>query len=363
MDIVLDSNIFCADYKLEGSAFRVFFGGLPRVHARLVVPEIVIDEVVNKYRERILELNGDLRRVAHEAARLLGRELVTMLDKEVVDEEVSKYEHYLREQLGKAGATILPYPKTKHQELVRRALDRRRPFKSNDAGYRDALIWSGILAHLREAKKVLAFVTANSRDFSEGSNLHTDLLRDIEQLHVSGAGVRLYADLSSLNQALILPELERLDGVLQKLQDNTLSGFSLHEWVHGALVHDVEDLAYAFGPLQGDHGYTSVEGIEFDEIDVYDVRSVGTDQIFISAHAAGSGILSVTASPSDFIHDDVREFFEVPGDGDVNADVPTRLDVRFSLVLDSKTLKVLSAEVSRIDSDFSTVEFNVGRNT
>jgi hypothetical protein len=353
MNILLDSNIYCSDHQLEGNAFRVFLGGLPRIGGRLLVPQIVLDEVVNKYRERLLTLADDLRRLRHEAQRLLRRDVVQQLSDEALKEEVQRYERYLREQLSTLGATILPYPATSHEQLVRRALARRRPFKSKDGGYRDALIWAVILAHLQQTREPLVLVTTNSHDFAEGKTVHPDLLSDLRELGLSDDSVHLHTDLKLLNQELILPALERLDGMVQQLQENSFPGFSLHEWVHGTLVHDLEDHADGIGPLEPDHSHISLERIDLDEIDVDDVRAVENDRVFIIARAAGSGMLSVSVTPSDFTHEDVRDFFETPGD--VSVDLPTRLNLKFSLVLDSKTRKVLSFELAQIDSDYCSV--------
>lgn len=58
MLLVLDSNIICADFHLKGSDFRVLLDSLPRTGISLCVPEIVIDEAVNKYGEEIRDHLG-----------------------------------------------------------------------------------------------------------------------------------------------------------------------------------------------------------------------------------------------------------------------------------------------------------------
>jgi predicted nucleic acid-binding protein len=51
VDIVVDTNIFCQDYRMVSTNFRVFFDGIGSIPGRLKIPEIVIDEVVNRFRE------------------------------------------------------------------------------------------------------------------------------------------------------------------------------------------------------------------------------------------------------------------------------------------------------------------------
>lgn len=53
--IVLDTNIFCQDYRLRGSAFRLLQDGLQKTGVRLAVPKIVLEETVSKYRDDLIE--------------------------------------------------------------------------------------------------------------------------------------------------------------------------------------------------------------------------------------------------------------------------------------------------------------------
>jgi hypothetical protein len=56
MLVVLDANVFCADFQMKGNAFRIFLAGFRRAGLRPCVPESVSDEVLNKYRENCDEL-------------------------------------------------------------------------------------------------------------------------------------------------------------------------------------------------------------------------------------------------------------------------------------------------------------------
>lgn len=53
MNIFLDTNIFCADYKLNSSVLRIFFDELLKTGHTLCVLKIVIDEVINKFSEEV----------------------------------------------------------------------------------------------------------------------------------------------------------------------------------------------------------------------------------------------------------------------------------------------------------------------
>jgi predicted nucleic acid-binding protein len=53
VNVVLDANILCEDFFLSGKNFRILWGEAARVPVRIFVPQVVLDETVNKYRERL----------------------------------------------------------------------------------------------------------------------------------------------------------------------------------------------------------------------------------------------------------------------------------------------------------------------
>src|SRR3990172_3063952 len=71
MRIVIDTNIFCEDYYLRGSNFRVILDGLNSLPGMLMIPEVVVDEVVNRYREDLQELASKERETQKSLMRML----------------------------------------------------------------------------------------------------------------------------------------------------------------------------------------------------------------------------------------------------------------------------------------------------
>lgn len=83
MLVVLDATVFCADFQMRGNAFRIFLAGFRRAGFQPCVPESVTDEVLNKYRQNCDELAVEAQRLAHRAARLVGRDVLPVVaDKE-----------------------------------------------------------------------------------------------------------------------------------------------------------------------------------------------------------------------------------------------------------------------------------------
>ena len=90
------------------------------------------------------------------------------------------YAQELRRRLETAGAIVLATPGVWPDDLVERAIHRRKPFDNAGRGYRDALIWYSAmeLIDTLDGGDVVQFicVTDNIADFGdEKGNLHPDL--------------------------------------------------------------------------------------------------------------------------------------------------------------------------------------------
>jgi predicted nucleic acid-binding protein len=117
MQIVLESSaIVAGDWHLKGEASQELLAAATRGDIELLVPQVVFDEVVNLYKEKM----------APEASW--------------------GYSSELRRTLLDAGARLLELPEVSHRRVVERALARRPPFDSKGRqGYRDVLIWHNVL--------------------------------------------------------------------------------------------------------------------------------------------------------------------------------------------------------------------------
>ncbi len=172
MRIILDSTAYRADLLLEGNAFRILFANLERIGAKIIIPEVALEEVVNAFREDIEKFAASSKKMAKEAQRLKLDHTISVFPAEKVGTEVSKYRHRLQSL---ERTEIAPIPDTAHKELLKRDLSRRKPFKSTGTGYRDTLIWETVLGVLQGSQTPVCFVTNNISDFWQSEELHPDL--------------------------------------------------------------------------------------------------------------------------------------------------------------------------------------------
>ena len=111
----------------------------------LIVPQIVVEEVKNKYREELLKAERNLTETLVKQNTLLAADEQRALKQLKIDRVVTDFGDRLDNRLAELRARRPVYTDVPHQDLVQRDLDRRRPFQESGRGYRDALLWETLL--------------------------------------------------------------------------------------------------------------------------------------------------------------------------------------------------------------------------
>jgi hypothetical protein len=234
MFVILDTTEFFDSPRADSNSFRVLQEYVRRTQSHLVVPEIVVREVINHVRERLLRVESNLRDAEqdYEKLRTIGAGLLTV-DRPNFDDALRAYAGSFRGTLRYGFNTLfLPIPTVAHDELLERALLRKRPFAKGKDGYRDALIWLSIVAYVKEHPAEYVFITNNVRDFSE-----KDLRVDLGELP-AGCTLKYENDLKSFNDTHAKVALERLNALADRLHANLqLPGVDLRDKLSD-LSHD-----------------------------------------------------------------------------------------------------------------------------
>jgi predicted nucleic acid-binding protein len=63
MKVTIDTNVLVQDFWVDSPHSKVFFEEMNIVPAELYIPEIVIDETINKYKESMRKWTGHFRLV------------------------------------------------------------------------------------------------------------------------------------------------------------------------------------------------------------------------------------------------------------------------------------------------------------
>src|SRR5260370_30234688 len=137
--IVIDANVFVADYWLRSPSFVLLRDFLKKTRATLVVPKVVFEEVINHQKEDIGRVKSEIRGALRDASRLIRNfkgqeESINAISKKSREDP---YEKFLSSELAGVNSRIPDYSDIPHAEGVRRDLRRRRPFQESGKGDRD----------------------------------------------------------------------------------------------------------------------------------------------------------------------------------------------------------------------------------
>ena len=200
MMIFLDSSILCSDFYMRGPSFKV----LKNV-GTIVLGQIVVDEVCNKYREHFHEQVKKLQRITQDINRMISEPIETV-DDGLIEKEVKKYKDFLDFFVIESGMTVPEeYPQVSHEEVVKRALARQKPFKSDGStGYRDYLVWRTCV-NIAKTYSIedVHFISTNTRDFADTTDkknlnkLHPDLIKDLYDLEIPEERLRYWNGLKA----------------------------------------------------------------------------------------------------------------------------------------------------------------------
>lgn len=208
MHVYLDANIFHGHWRLDATNFRVLARYLNNEGHTLFLSRLVIAEVENLHRRGLDAAYQQMQKGAKEFARLTGS------DPALPDR--ASLSHYDLLALAKAEfdqLEVVDYDKVPQSVVTSRALAPRRPFRENDKGYRDTLIWLSLLDHLRarDPGSDVALITHNTADFLAASGqLHEELLEDLKAYALPCAIVP-YASLAAFIDAKVHKDDDALD--------------------------------------------------------------------------------------------------------------------------------------------------------
>ena len=208
MHIVPDANIIIAEGYGDSEPFQALLSGLDRLQYNLYVLNSVLEEVVAKFERDFDEDTREIRRRLRNLSWRLGRGLsspINGLDKE---NEIALFRRRLEARFSASNRQILEYPDISHEELVRRAAGRVRPFNQEGAGYRDALIWEGVL-NLAESVDSQVVLISGDNDFrNRRGELHIDLVDQLASRGLPRNKVILVSSVRNFVDAYIAPSTQ-----------------------------------------------------------------------------------------------------------------------------------------------------------
>ncbi|MFT7712202.1 PIN domain-containing protein [Clavibacter tessellarius] len=198
-----DSNAFYSDRFLRRPYSAQFVEMLDEEGIDVILSPIVVLEskrhARDKAKEAIKALNRAIRSAEHE----------TQIDGLTIKRAADDLQGPVLEKAGSALSPILTHPSAhtlamptiSGADLVKRELDRRRPFLDKPAGsigLRDMLIWQNLLETVDpDVDDIYLFITKDKGFLDQDqTGLHDDLLEDLDELGIPRDMIRIVPDLA-----------------------------------------------------------------------------------------------------------------------------------------------------------------------
>ena len=288
MRVVIDTNVFVQDFFMSRPHFQILLREAARENLDLVLPKMVVEEAIAVFKRRLKEDLAKLDTVT----RSLSRLHVPLSVETHPDQAALAYELNLRLQA--SAAEIADFPAVPHAEVVRRAIDRRKPFKEDGRGYRDTLLWYTVLEAAERGPTVL--ITANSRDFArdaEGNELHHQLVEDLARRGLEASQVALVPSVT----AFVNANVQRAAHVEQELRDRLRDPeFRRHLAELLSSVVSPADVAHIRVPGV-DHA--DVRRVEIQPFSIDGAREIDSDRFAVEITANVSTEISFSMSEEE----------------------------------------------------------------
>ena len=121
MKLIFDTNIIYGDFHLHGPRITKLCSSAEKLGYDLFVPEVVVDEMVNQYRKKIIQHLPGYAGMIKMVARTQWTE--EKIDKEsFISSKVREYEIFLLKRFDDLGISIIPYPQVNVKSFVNKQL-------------------------------------------------------------------------------------------------------------------------------------------------------------------------------------------------------------------------------------------------
>lgn len=353
MLIFIDSNIFFGNWMLKSAYFQLLSKVSNIAEFQLLISEAVLLEIENKFNVEVERVKSDFSNLSAKIEEIW--DLPSPLASFALPS--SKYD-FKKNVLDFFPDTIwIPIQDVDNSVLVHKAISSKMPFKSNEKGYRDAVIWQSLVQYLKanNIKGSVAFISENKHDFydvnSKELQLHQDLLDDLNQMEINSEVVP-YLSLKDFVGDKVYEHLQQdVDSVGEIFGNDIESQFQEHalSYINN---YSIAELAEVFSK-SGVYGkvfslfksfrYEFMEGVEDPDIhNLYTLSS--TTLAFEYMFNIRGGIFEFTLNTSDYYSaqlDTNKDFINPNIDGlTTQVSVFGRLYFSASAVLDLETQTV-----------------------
>ncbi len=187
MDIIIDANIIRRDLKLTDKNFEIVVDYLKRTNSQLIFPSIVVEEVKGLYKRALTERYDEFKKSKEKLESTFLFAELPKLPEIDIEADSEKYIEYMHSKLGTNEKSIIHYKNEFLPELVKRAIERKKPLDDNGQQFRDGLLWLTVIDYAKSIEeKRVTLISDNPKDFAEkGENkLSIELEEETKKLGI-----------------------------------------------------------------------------------------------------------------------------------------------------------------------------------
>lgn len=300
MLVIPDTNALFSDPFLEKPLTTAIMAAEERADIRLVVPEVVVDELRGQVEREMKELGNNERNLRRKLARLSGQthshnsHITPEQNQSVMNRFEKKIEQLVKED------RILSYPSISLKELADRSIRDRPPFqpsndgkRKSDRGMRDTIIWMTIkecLERTDDTTPQILFVSADTA-FAKGGNILQESI--LEEIESEGLSRDMVAVRSSLGKVVdfISDRLPKEEFIKVAVESGQIKDFTdqddavailAQEWIyeHGPVLYNHNEFMEYF-----DYEFDVLEGTHFDYVEY--TLDLGNNQVLVNSEWTG----------------------------------------------------------------------------
>jgi predicted nucleic acid-binding protein len=366
MKIVLDSNIIIADFWMESTNFKLLFESAKKGDIQILIPEIVLDEVINKYSQRLQKSSRDVSSELKTFNKLSKGTIKQPIEQKLIDKSIKAYQKRLSEINKENEILVLKYPKTDHKYIANKAMLKLKPFNTNEKGYRDNLIWENIKELLTDYESVFAlpelvFISNNYKDFTENEyELHSDLISELEDEDFDSKSVIIYPSLGEFNDKQIKLFFAQSKSFEKKLKNNDIWNFDLRTEVNEYLYQNFvgSELFYFYDDFAMEYSEPTVSGImdEDYEIEISSVKKLNAKDYLVDITFGVESEIDFFIDRHDYWSIDEKDGISI-SDPNWNKHVMLAsttfvVPLSMSLIIDTD-MNVKSIQISKVNQNYA----------
>jgi hypothetical protein len=300
--LVLDTNLVGFEHPLGSNDARVLLDAARHGQLVLVVPELVVREVMNKWREtmtsRLSKLDSTVKNLGEFAAD------IDVPSNSDLDHWEGEVEERFRNSLNGENFLIPGLPDVAHDSIVSRALQRLRPFDPEGKdGYRDVLLWETVLDLAAEQDVVLVSKDFKAFAADDKETLAESLVEEAAERLQRADAVELCTSLElaverfTSEDAVVTgraAKLVRVDSfrrILEDAVDDAIESYYLSPPEIATLGLDAEvpfahvvGLTRSLGRISVDRAFEIEEGVGLVDLSIFTAVELGFYASFKQAH-------------------------------------------------------------------------------